>query len=152
MHCKCCCQTNIPGYPLIWIEQDKGLICSALSLWFSWRWDIFFLFWSVKLNRTIPVKQLNELTHCTMHMQSAAAKLISVFLLIALVKCPHVVYVFLQQRWDGGAHTWRVFVVVISRVCTPVPKGNEWLMTKCLSCGKTFRGLSVALISYSSLP
>ena len=138
------------SFDLNWTRQRADLLSAKPLVFVALRY--FFLFWSVKLNRTIPVKQLNELTHCTMHMQSAAAKLISVFLLIALVKCPHVVYVFLQQRWDGSAHTWRVFVVVVSRVCTPVPKGNEWLMTKCLSCSKTFRGLSVALISYSSLP
>lgn len=31
--------------------------------------------------------------------------------------------------------------MVVSRICTPVPKGNEWLMKKCLSRGETFRGL-----------
>lgn len=88
MHCKCCCQTNIPGYPLIWIEQDKGLICSGAKplLFMALRYFFFPLFWSVKLNRTIPGEQLNELTPlCTMHMQPRRCKN---NLLIALVKMP----------------------------------------------------------------
>lgn len=154
MRCKCCCQTNIPGYPLIWIEQDKGLICSLLSLFAFHAVEIFFppFFWSVKLNRTIPVKRLNELTRCTMRTQPAAEKQSGFFLLIALVKCPHVVYAFLQQKVSRQRARMESLCSGPIGGFIPVPKGNGRLPTKGLKCCTTFRRLFTALISFSSLP
>lgn len=110
MHCKCCCQTNIPGYPLIWIEQDKRLICSALSLLVFHGVEIFFFFLPPLICQT-EQDHSSQAAKWTDSPHNAYAvcccccccTTIWVFLLIALVKCPHVVYVFLQQRWDAGA-------------------------------------------------
>lgn len=155
MRCKCCCQTNIPGYPLIWIEQDKGLICSLLSLFAFYAVEILppLPFWSVKLNRTIPVKRLNELTRCTMRTQPAAEKQSGFFLLIALVKCPHVVYAFLQQKVS------RQRARMESLCCGPIGgfayrshKETDGSRQKGLKCCTTFRRLFTARISFLSLP
>lgn len=129
------------SFDLNWTRQRADLLRAKPLVFMVLRYC--FLFWSVKLNRTEPVKNLNEVSCCTRLLKNnlsyppnCACKMPPCCVCISLTK----------------VRQWRPHAESLCCGCATIQKGNGWIMMKCLSYCKTFRVVLTAPTSYVLLP